>query len=153
MKKILCYFGVIVLFTLAILPPVLRVALPDKLIEKGDEVEEKSFLLACSSSSFATNTRYENKKITMIVLKKIIEKQEDLDIDEIEEDETSDLAILFNALKGMSSVTYNALDDGEAIAIDFALSEHTNLGIEKITQEIEKQKAYYESQGLVCNIR
>ena len=145
----MCYLGILVLFSLAILPPALRMFLPDKGEEKKEEIPERS-VLYCSSNKFITNTSYENNKIQMILLKKINQVSEN-NGETI--DDKSELILKFQDLKDKSTIIYTETEDGGVIQIDFSISNNDNLDIKSLTKKIEEQKKYYEQQGLNCLIR
>ena len=58
MKKLLCYLGILVLLFLAVLPPVLRIMLPEYGEEKEEEVVIVTTVLSCTSDDFIVNTSY-----------------------------------------------------------------------------------------------
>ena len=66
MKKLLCFLGIILLLFLAVLPPVLRIVLPD-MGEEENEVVHENVILNCSNESYIANTSYQNEKVMMIV--------------------------------------------------------------------------------------
>ncbi len=152
MKKILCYFGIVVLLGFILFPPALRIFLPEKK-EIQETPQSVSSSLVCTSDYFISNTRYENNKVQMIIMKKIdIINSEDDDLQEnISID--NELTKSFDELKDKNDVIYNNLDDGEAISIDFTLSEHANLDLKNFIKEIDEQQKYYESFDLICQIR
>lgn len=156
MKKILCYLGILVLLGLTILPPMLRVFMPDQGEEEEEVVKIESVALACTSDKYMVNTNYKNNKVQMIVIKKII------NIDESNTEETeessenvieTEMDMTFQALKEYGDIVYNVLNDGEAIKLDFSISNHEKLNLSTLTKLPEDQKTYYESQGLTCIIR
>ena len=153
MKKLLCYLGILVLFFLAFLPPVLRVFLPDKGEEKKEEEIVERSVLSCSSDTFIANTSYENDKIQMVLLKKLnqVTDPENPDTEALED--TSELGLSFEDLKDEGDIVYTETNDGEVIQIDFSISTHDKLNINNLTKDIDTQKTYYEQQGLTCVIR
>ena len=149
MKKLLCILGILILFGLAILPPVLRVLLPDQISEnKEKEIERVN--LTCSNTSYITSTSYDGEEIKMIILKHLNnEYSEDI----IEEETKKELIDLFEDLKTKGAVLYKEVSDGEVISIDFSVSDNKKLNLINLTQDIENQKKYYESQNLECMIK
>ena len=146
MKKLLCYVGIIVLLGLVLFPPILRITLPDKKKVKKQEVITSN-ILSCQNDLFVVKASYENKKVKMIVIKKLL----------LEEDNNSDKSInlmqAFNKSKENSNVIVNSLDDGEVISIDFSVSDPETFNISYLTQDLDEQKSYYENEQLVCSIR
>ena len=149
MKKLLCILGILILFGLAILPPVLRVLLPDQISEnKEKEIERVN--LTCSNTSYITSTSYDGEEIKMIILKHLNnEYSEDI----IEEETKKELIDLFEDLKTKGAVLYKEVSDGEVISIDFSVSDNKKLNLINLTKDIENQKKYYESQNLECMIK
>jgi len=144
MKKILCYLGIVVLLALVMFPPVLRIVLDDPVVEEESNIVER-IILTCSNEGFVASTIYDNDKINMIALKKI----------DIEDESITgeDLISIFNKIKNKGDVVYHTTDDGETLSIDFSLSEHSNLDIDWLTNNLEEQKEFYEEQNLTCMIR
>lgn len=149
MKKILCFLGIIGLLVLTFLPPVLRVVMKDKKTE--EVVKKESGILFCSNLEYVINTSYQNDKIQMIVIKKINTIPETDSNNNLKSE--SELDQIFDNLKKQTDLIYNEEENGETIAIDFSVSNHDALDLSKITNNIEKQKNYYESQNLTCSIR
>ena len=149
MKKLLCYLGILILFGLAILPPVLRLVLPDQVLDNNVENVER-INLNCSNSSYITSTSYDGDEIKMIVIKHIKnEYSEDL-----LEDETKQSFIdLFEDLTTKNGVLYKELSDGEVVSIDYSVYNDGKLNLTELTKKLEDQKSYYESQGLSCLIK
>lgn len=147
MKKLLCFIGIFVLLFLTVLPPALRIFASDKdEVPKKEEVKLQT--LFCTGN-FMTNTNYEGDKITRIVIKKIINKDEE----EEENTNQSDMDIVFDNLKNSGNLTVSELEDGEVVDIDIDFINQNKLDITKITQKIEEQKIYYENNALTCTIR
>lgn len=149
MKKLLCFLGIIILLSLVLFPPILRIILPDK-----DKIEEHKAIerltLSCSNESFITSTLYDGDKITMIIMKKINSK----DDEKVNKNTVgNDLLMSFETLKDKGDIIYNQLEDGEVISIDFSVSEHKSLDLTKFKNNVENQQKYYEEQNLVCTIR
>lgn len=152
MKKVLCYLGIIILLGLTFLPPVLRMFLPDK-DEIKEEVILKHQLLSCESDRFITRTSYENGSIQMIVIKRFLQSENLEGETETSEDiPTLELDVIIDDLKDESTLTYNLLEDGDVLGIDFSLDNHGKLDLSQITKTIDEQKTYYESQNLTCRI-
>lgn len=171
MKKLLCFLGIILLLFLAVLPPVLRIVLPD-MGEEENEVVHENVILNCSNESYIANTSYQDEKVMMIVFKQlrttdsntnndqddttIIEDQEDPTIENeedtsnLEQSNIEELDEAFEDLKTESNITYNVLEDGEVIEIDFTISNHETLNLTKFTNNLADQRAYYENLGLTC---
>lgn len=162
MKKILCFLGIILLLFLAALPPILRIILPDKM-EEEKEIVHENVVLNCSNESYIANTSYQNEKVMMIIFKQLYptdsntnDDQEDPTIEN--EEDTSNLEQFnieeldeaFEDLKTESNITYNVLEDGEVIEIDFTVSNHETLNLTKFTNNLADQRAYYENLGLTC---
>ena len=147
MKKLLCYLGILILLGLVLLPPTLRIVLSPK-EEKEKTIVESSKILSCSNDILITKTKYDNEKISMIVIKKIISDEEDKDTSK-----SNDVIKTFESIKNNGNITYNILEDGEVISIDYTVTNHDDLAISNITQNIEDQQLYYENQGLTCSIR
>lgn len=144
MKKVLCLFGIVVLFVLAFLPPILRIVLPS-IEEKEKEAVKGNLILSCSTDDFLINTSYENEKVKMIIIKKFF-SQEGIN-------NKNNISTLFESIKEKSDIIYNVLEDGEVVAIDFSVSEHKELGINNLTQKLEDQQLYYENQELSCIVK
>ena len=128
MKKVLCYFGILILLGLVLMPPMLRITLPKENKEDKNEVVS-SRLLSCQNEELIIKQSYENNKVKMIVIKKLL----------VENDEyikSKELIRIFDSIKENSNITYNKLEDGEVISIDFSISEHNDLNINSMTQEI-----------------
>ena len=162
MKKLLCFLGIILLLFLAVLPPVLRIVLPD-MGEEENEVVHENVILNCSNESYIANTSYQDEKVMMIVFKQLrttdsntnndqedptIENEEDTS--NLEQSNIEELDEAFEDLKTESNITYNVLEDGEVIEIDFTVSNHETLNLTKFTNNLTDQRAYYENLGLTC---
>jgi len=147
MKKLLCFIGIFVLLFLTLLPPAFRMFVKDKYETPSEEIKIQT--LFCTGK-YMTNTNYEGDKITRIVIKKIINKDEE---EENEDTNPSDIDTVFDNLKNSGVLTVNELEDGEAINIDIEFINQNKLDITKITQKIEEQKIYYENNALTCTIR
>ena len=161
MKKIFCYIGIIFLLFLTFLPPLLRIFLPNQ-IEEQEEEKKEQVILSCSSEKYIINTSYENNKIRMIIMKQLKESnlsREGEDLNHLDEENTAEetpsleLDQAFSDLKNKSNVTYNVLEDGEVLALDFSISDYAKLNLTNFTKKIEEQKEYYENQNLSCIIR
>jgi len=182
MKKVLCYLGIVVLFGLGVLPPVLRIFYKD---EDKKEVETiESIILVCTSDTYMTTTSYENDEVKKIAIKKIIANNlEDSEVDDsTETDDSSDVVededmnnedlndselessdeelktgmdILFDSLyeSENENLIRNTLEDGEVVWIDFNTSKYEDIELSNITKLPEDQKEYYESLELTCIIR
>ena len=161
MKKILCFLGIIFLLFLAFLPPVLRIVLPD--IEEKKEIVHENVILNCSNESYIANTSYQDEKVMMIIFKQLYstdsntnDDQEDPTIENeedtsnLEQSNIEELDEAFEDLKTESNITYNVLEDGEVIEIDFTVSNHETLNLTKFTNNLADQRAYYENLGLTC---
>jgi len=166
MKKLLCYLGILLLLGLAVLPPALRIFLPDQDRQVVEKNESKSALLSCKNDNYEIITNYENEKVQMLVIKKMknnnesdleddINNQENKEEQDnlIENNKETELDIIFNSLKEASNIIYNELEDGEVIGIDFSIYDHKDLDLGKLTKSPDMQKTYYENQGLTCTIR
>lgn len=162
MKKILCFLGIILLLFLAALPPILRIILPD-MGEEENEVVHENVVLNCSNESYIANTSYQDEKVMMIIFKQLYptdsntnDDQEDPTIENeedtsnLEQSNIEELDEAFEDLKTESNITYNVLEDGEVIEIDFTVSNHETLNLTKFTNNLADQRAYYENLGLTC---
>ncbi len=162
MKKILCFLGIILLLFLAALPPILRIILPDKM-EEEKEIVHENVVLNCSNESYIANTSYQDEKVMMIIFKQLYptdsntnDDQEDPTIENeedtsnLEQSNIEELDEAFEDLKTESNITYNVLEDGEVIEIDFTVSNHETLNLTKFTNNLADQRAYYENLGLTC---
>ena len=162
MKKILCFLGIIFLLFLAFLPPVLKIVLPD-IEEEKKEIVHENVILNCSNESYIANTSYQNEKVMMIIFKQLYptdsntnDDQEDPTIENeedtsnLEQSNIEELDEAFEDLKTESNITYNVLEDGEVIEIDFTISNHETLNLTKFTNNLADQRAYYENLGLTC---
>lgn len=162
MKKILCFLGIILLLFLAALPPILRIILPD-MGEEENEVVHENVVLNCSNESYIANTSYQDEKVMMIIFKQLYptdsntnDDQEDPTIENeedtsnLEQSNIEELDEAFEDLKTESNITYNVLEDGEVIEIDFTISNHEILNLTKFTNNLADQRAYYENLGLTC---
>ena len=162
MKKILCFLGIILLLFLAALPPILRIILPD-IEEEKKEIVHENVILNCSNESYIANTSYQDEKVMMIIFKQLYptdsntnDDQEDPTIENeedtsnLEQSNIEELDEAFEDLKTESNITYNVLEDGEVIEIDFTISNHETLNLTKFTNNLTDQRAYYENLGLTC---
>lgn len=160
MKKILCYFGIIVLLGLVLFPPILRIVLPNKEEDNKNEVIER-IILSCSNQEYIANSSYDNDKITMIIIKKLnVSSDRETEFYQNQLNELTDTTLtgnelkeLFESLKDKSTVVHNVLDDGEVISIDFSLSDNKELNLTSLTKNVQEQKNFYESQKLNCMIK
>ena len=147
MKKILCFLGIILLLFLAALPPILRIILPDKM-EEEKEIVHENVVLNCSNESYIANTSYQDEKVMMIIFKQLYptdsntnDDQEDPTIENeedtsnLEQSNIEELDEAFEDLKTESNITYNVLEDGEVIEIDFTISNHETLNLTKFIQK------------------
>ena len=142
MKNILCYLGIIILLGLILLPPILRIVLPDK--EKIEIVEKIEYInLSCNNDEYLTNTSYTNDKINMIIIKKFNQVEQNSNTGE-------EFIQIFESLKDKSTVVHTVSEDGEVLTIDFSLSDNKGLNIAKLTKNASEQKEFYESQKLTC---
>lgn len=141
MKKILCYLGIIFLFILTFLPPLLRFTLKDKDLKEEDEII-KNISLVCSSPYYVTNTNYQDNKINMLVIKKMKVERDRIELDDI-----------FTSLVKSNNAIYKELEDGEVISLDFSIYTHEKLNIDSLTKDVLSQKEYYEQLGLTCLTR
>ncbi len=159
MKKFLCFFGIFALLFLVLLPPSLRAFLPKKDDDKDNqEVVRRN--LRCSNKRFIIGTSYDNDKIRAIVFKRFDVTEEPTDssnpdtsepTDTTEVSDNSELNSLFQTLKvQIGKVTTQ--EDGEVVTIDFSVSNHEDLSIDKLNKGIEEQQKYYEQQGLTCSV-
>ena len=146
MKKLLCYVGIIIIIVFIAFPPVLRIVLPDE-EKKEIHIEIERSLLYCSSNEFLAISNYEGDDVKLINLKKM-SMEEDYEYTTGEE-----LLNTFDSIKNTGDTVYNELDDGELISIDFSVSNHKDMEISNLTNSLTNEKEYYESQGLVCEIR
>ena len=146
MKKLLCYVGIIIIIAFIAFPPVLRIVLPDE-EKKEIHIEIERSLLYCSSNEFLAISNYEGDDVKLINLKKM-SMEEDYEYTTGEE-----LLNTFDSIKNTGDTVYNELDDGELISIDFSVSNHKDMEISNLTNSLTNEKEYYESQGLVCEIR
>ena len=158
MKNILCYFGILILFVLGALPPVLRTFYnPEE--EKKEETIIESAILICTSDTYITTTNYEGDKVKKIAIKKIIvnnsedDQEETEDPLEQEEVEKTGMDLLYDTLKENDEVIQNPVEDGEVIRLDFYTSKYETVDLVNLTKNKEEQKKYYESLNLTCNIR
>ena len=87
MKKTLCILGIAILLFLLLLPPVLRLALPD-LEEKEEKPSMSLKYLTCTGVDYVTRTNYENDKPTLIVIRK--NKKVTSDENEVSRETTSE---------------------------------------------------------------
>ena len=162
MKKILCFLGIILLLFLAALPPILRIILPDKM-EEEKEIVHENVVLNCSNESYIANTSYQDEKVMMIIFKQLYPTDSNTDDDQedptieneedtsnLEQSNIEELDEAFEDLKTESNITYNVLEDGEVIEIDFTISNHETLNLTKFTNNLTDQRAYYENLGLTC---
>ena len=183
MKKLLCYIGIILLFSLAVFPPVLRIVLPPR-EEKKEEIKiEKRLMLYCVNDEFIAINTYEGDTIKSINLKKKIidstmedeeDKQTDSDLKNQESDQDNkneegtdlnsniveensqtgkQLLNIFDDIKGKGDTLYTKTEDGELITIDFSVSKHPNLELSNLINKISTQKDFYQEQGLICEER
>ena len=110
---------------------------------------------------FRSYNSYQNEKVMMIIFKQLYptdsntnDDQEDPTIENeedtsnLEQSNIEELDEAFEDLKTESNITYNVLEDGEVIEIDFTISNHETLNLTKFTNNLADQRAYYENLGL-----
>lgn len=156
MKKALCFMGILILLFLALLPPALRLFLPDKEAEIIEE-ETKKQLLVCKSERFGISTSYDNNEVDRIIFKRF----KLLSDDTTEVEDTEDMTInnntpldeAFDNIKTDTTITYNDLEESESISIDFDIYDHKELDLSLLNKSLEEEKTYYESQGLTCTVK
>ena len=155
MKKIIYYLGIIILFSLAVTPPILRIALPDQDKKEDKKINKEMTMLVCTSDKYMTVTNYEDEKINRIMLKKINQINNEIteEQEEISNVNTNELDTYFNELTLNGDILHNEVADGQILTIDYSVSNHSNLKIDNLTNSIEKQKNIYQSYGLTCEIR
>lgn len=168
MKNIMRYMGIIILLGLILFPPILRLTLPEKK-EEEKTIDQNSYILSCSNQRFIVNTSYEEEKIKMLVLKKIYTQQEidkrrrlDENVENLDEQlldpntvvvKYQDIVDIFEDIKNKTSIKYDVVDDGEVISIDYSISDHKELEIDKLTQSMSNQQLYYEKLDFSCTIK
>lgn len=168
MKNIMRYIGIIILLGLILFPPILRLTLPEKK-EEEKTIDQNSYILSCSNQRFIVNTSYEEEKIKMLVLKKIYTQQEidkrrrlDENVENLDEQlldpntvvvKYQDIVDIFEDIKNKTSIKYDVVDDGEVISIDYSISDHKELEIDKLTQSMSNQQLYYEKLDFSCTIK
>lgn len=156
MKKALCFMGILVLLFLALLPPALRLFLPDKETEIIEE-ETKKQLLVCKSERFGISTSYDNNKVDRIIFKRFKLLSDDTteveDASESTINNNTPLDEAFDNIKTDTTITYNEQEDSEVISIDFDIYDHKELDLSLLNKSLEEEKTYYESQGLTCTVR
>ena len=131
--------------------------------EEENEVVHENVVLNCSNESYIANTSYQNEKVMMMIFKQLYptdsntnDDQEDPTIENeedtsnLEQSNIEELDEAFEDLKTESNITYNVLEDGEVIEIDFTISNHETLNLTKFTNNLADQRAYYENLGLTC---
>ena len=72
------------------------------------------------------------------------------------DNESSNTKVLdsyFNDLTGMNDVLYSQVEDGEILTIDYSVSTHPDMKIDKLLNPIDSQKLIYAEYGLTCEIR
>ena len=161
MKNILSYVGIFILFGLVLLPPILRLTLPDK--DKIDnQIDRSNYILSCSNERFIIYTSYEEEKVKMIVIKKIYTQEEIENKDNINDllnpdaivPKYKDISDLFEKIKTNKSLTFEVIDgDGEVLSIDYSVDEHKDLGVDNLIQKMSDQQKYYEKIDFTCSIR
>ena len=132
-------------------------------MEEEKEIVHENVVLNCSNESYIANTSYQNEKVMMIIFKQLYptdsntnDDQEDPTIENeedtsnLEQSNIEELDEAFEDLKTESNITYNVLEDGEVIEIDFTISNHETLNLTKFTNNLADQRAYYENLGLTC---
>ena len=171
MKNFLCYIGIVILVILIILPPALRIFLPEE--KEKEKIEPKLVIksLNCTGVNYVTGTSYENDEVKMIVLKKIISSDDENQDENTDNQETQDetkeedsynnpdsserkteFEAVFTRLSEDSRITKSNLNDGIALKIDFSISNNLDLDIKDLTKPINDQLIYYENLGLTCSI-
>ena len=163
MKSAMCYSGIIILVILIILPPILRITVPDKLFEEEKEEVINVKNLRCSNDEFYIVTSYDNNQIREIVIKKLIQKESENDSTTDTNDtsletpnpstpqEPSELEEIYEKIKDKRKEQLIVQDDGEGIIIDFSVTNNSDLDIVKLIQPIDKQQSYYERQKMNCS--
>ena len=156
MKKALCFMGILILLFLALLPPALRLFLPDKETEIIEE-ETKKQLLVCKSERFGISTSYDNNKVDRIIFKRFKLLSDDTteveDADDTTINNNTPLDEAFDNIKTDTTITYNDLEESESISIDFDIYDHKELDLSLLNKSLEEEKTYYESQGLTCTVK
>ena len=72
------------------------------------------------------------------------------------DNESSNTKVLdnyFNDLMGMNDVLYSQVEDGEILTVDYSVSTHPDMKIDKLLNPIDSQKLIYAEYGLTCEIR
>ena len=168
MKNAMCYSGIIIIIIFILLPPILRLTVPDIIFEENIKSEIVRKNLRCSSDRYSVTTSYDNDVINLIVIKKYMSKEE-LEQDtnpDIKENDTNtnvstpsidnaskiDFDNVFERLKEQKNSEVIVQDDGEVISFDFSVSDNSQYDIAKIIQPFEEQQRYYESQNMSCSI-
>ena len=146
MKKLFCYLGILLIIGLVLMPPALRIFLPDK-VQEEKIVEVERYLLYCVNDEFIAINTYEGENVNLVNLKKMNQETD------YEYQTGEELLELFDSIKDKGDTLYNILEDGELVTIDFSVSSHPNLDIGNLINNSTIQKEYYESQGLTCEIR
>ena len=82
MNKSLCILEIIGLIILIIIPPALRIFVPKEKENEEEEIKLVVKALNCDGKEFITRTSYENDKVKMIVMKKVIEDTTETNPDE-----------------------------------------------------------------------
>jgi len=162
MKNLLYVLGIIVLLFFIMFPPILRIVLPDKDKIKEDDVKELVVtILNCSNEKYITTTTYENAKITRISIKKNnLEEEENSEdnadlVDEESNEDTESKTIMddiFDNLIKQNGVFQTNQESGTILTLDFSVSDIPGIDLSNIGKKIDDQKAFYESDNLVCSI-
>ena len=156
------FYLLIVFFVIMIfVPPLLRIVLPNEEIENNTHIEDKkeeqiiSRKLNCEFNQnigekfikLNTSTDYNNNEITSIIFTYDISTVQDTGL-------LSSFAIFteLNELKNISGVEYNQNGTEESILINSNSIISNEPRLQKYSQNIDVQKAYYEQLGLICNV-
>lgn len=154
MKKILCFLCLILLLVLIALPPLLRSLIKDDTNNTNEEIQVKNTILSCSDNNYILKTSYKNDIISMIVAKKSIVKDDNIENkeDDIEETPKSSFDSQFEFLKEIPLISYKELEDGDVVALDFSIYDFKEYDLSNFIKTKQEQKNYYESLGFTCTI-
>lgn len=152
MKKILCYFAIVLLITLIVLPPALRIFVKDDYEEElpKDVVE----LLSCTKTDESISMPYKNGVLTMI--KYSFKEQTNSDIFSFNGDtnnygDVNETETIKSVLEKNTN-TQKETNNGE-VTYKLEMNESNSVQIaDTYKGSSEVMKNYYTNLGYSCNI-
>ncbi len=147
MKTVLMYFLLIIMLFLLILPPGLRIFMPNKEVEETDEMKDKLVKLMCERNGENLAVDYENNILRQIFYRvpgnKLHEEGDSL------ENETNEI---IKDIYSKSYSNYGESEDVTVFTLIFSTLELNDQSLKNYVQPVEDQKKYYEKLGFKCDI-